>query len=394
MNQREKVLAIAVGSLGVLLVGQYGLSSVRKGLQIKQAQVDKLSKEVDDKQLIIDEGLFSIGKLGQLKPSSLPKDDQLARKQYIEWLDSTAHSVFENVVVSNKDPLPVDGAYLKYQFEVGAIGNLDQIVSFMGKFYEKNYLHRLKELKIASIPDNTLLRMTTSIEVIALVDADMKQTPPTSPSNKLAKKPEEYAATIMRRNIFGPENQAPKLASSKKERVEIGRSAEGTVKADDPDKGQALAYEFVGEAPANAEIDPKTGRWKFTPPEKGTYTLLVRAIDNGFPVKVAEQKIEIEVVDPPPPPAPVAEKPKFDAAAQTFITGIVTGRKGPEVWLFSRTENQTTNAAVGDLIELGNVKGKLVEIGKDFIVVETEGRRWTAGMDESLAEAFKRSTDD
>ena len=394
MNQREKVLAIAVGSLGALLVGQYGLSSVRKGLQVKQAQVDKLSKEVDDKQLIVDEGMFSIGKLGQLKPSSLPKDDQLARKQYIEWLDSTAHSVFENVVVSNKDPIPVDGAYLKYQFEVGAIGNLDQIVSFMAKFYEKNYLHRMKDLKVASIPDNSLLRMTTSIEVIALVDADMKQVPPTSPSNKLAKKPEEYAATIMRRNIFGPENQAPKLASSKKERVEIGRSAEGTVKADDPDKGQALAYEFVGEIPANAEIDSATGRWKFTPPEKGTYTLLVRAIDNGFPVKVAEQKIEIEVIDPPPPTAPVAEKPKFDPAAQTFITGIVTGRKGAEVWLFSRTANQTTNAAVGDQIELGQVKGKLVEIGKDFIVVETEGRRWTAGMDESLAEAFKRSADD
>lgn len=394
MNQREKVLAIAVGSLGVLLVGQYGLSSVRKGLQIKQAQVDKLTKEVDDKQLIIDEGMFSKGKLGELKPSSLPKDDQLAKKQYIEWLDSTVHSVFDNVVVTNKDPLPIEGAYLKYQFDVGAIGNLEQIISFLGKFYEKNYLHRLKDLKIASIPDSSLLRMTSTIEVIALVDADMKQTPPTSPSKKLAKKPEEYAAAIMRRNIFGPENQAPKLASSKKERVEIGRSAEGTVKAEDPDKGQTIAYELVGEAPANAEIDPKTGRWKFTPPEKGTYSLLVRATDSGFPVKVAEQKIEIEVVDPPPPPAPVAEKPKFDPATQTFITGIVSGRKGPEVWLFSRIENQTTNAAVGDLIELGKVKGKLVEIGKDFIVVETEGRRWTAGMDESLAEAFNRSADD
>lgn len=394
MNQRERILALAVGSLGVLVVGQYGYSSIRKGLQIKQAQVDKLTKEVDDKQMIIDEGLFSIGKLQQIKPSSLPKDDQLAKKQYIEWLDATVHSVFQNPQVVNKDPLPVEGAYFKHQFEVGAVGNLDQIVSFLSKFYEKNYLHRLKDLKINAIPESSLLRMTTGIEVIAMVDADMKQDPPKSPSNKLSKKPEEYAAAIMRRNIFGPENQAPKLASSKKERVEMGRSAEGTIKADDPDKGQEIAYEFVGEAPKDATLDPKTGRWKFTPPEKGTFTLLVRATDNGFPVKVAEQKIEIEVVDPPPPPAPTPEKPKFDPAAQTFITGIVTGRKGPEVWLFSRTQNQTTNAVVGDQIELGQVKGKLVEIGKDFIVVETEGRRWTAGMDESLAEAFKRSADD
>jgi hypothetical protein len=332
--------------------------------------------------------------LEKLKPSSLPKDDQLARKQYIEWLDAMAHSVFTNPLVSKKEPLPIDGAYMKYQFEIGAVANLDQILSFLGKFYEKNYLHRLKDLKIAAIPASSELRMTSTIEVIALVDANMKQDPPSSPAKKLAKKPEEYAASIIRRNIFGPENQAPKLVSSKKERVEIGKSAEGTVKADDPDEGQSIAYEFVGEAPANAELDNKTGRWKFTPPEKGTYTLLVRAVDSGFPAKVAEQKIEIEVIDPAPPAAPVATKPKFDPASQIFITGIVKGRKGSEVWLFSRVENQTTNASVGDQIELGQVKGTLVEIGKDFIVVETEGRRWTAGMDESLAEAFKRSADD
>jgi hypothetical protein len=394
MNQREKVLAIAVGTLGVLLGGQYGWTSIKKGLQIKQAQVDKLTKDVEDKQFIVDEGDFARGKLEKLKPSSLPKDDQLARKQYIEWLDAMAHSVFTNPLVSKKEPLPIDGAYMKYQFEIGAVANLDQILSFLGKFYEKNYLHRLKDLKIAAIPASSELRMTSTIEVIALVDANMKQDPPSSPAKKLAKKPEEYAASIIRRNIFGPENQAPKLVSSKKERVEIGKSAEGTVKADDPDEGQSIAYEFVGEAPANAELDNKTGRWKFTPPEKGTYTLLVRAVDSGFPAKVAEQKIEIEVIDPAPPAAPVATKPKFDPASQIFITGIVKGRKGSEVWLFSRVENQTTNASVGDQIELGQVKGTLVEIGKDFIVVETEGRRWTAGMDESLAEAFKRSADD
>ena len=83
MNQRERVLAIAVGSLGVLLGGQYGLTVVRKQFEIKQAQVEKLTKEVDDKQMIIDEGIFSSTKLQQLKPSSLPTDVELARKQYM-----------------------------------------------------------------------------------------------------------------------------------------------------------------------------------------------------------------------------------------------------------------------------------------------------------------------
>jgi hypothetical protein len=123
--------------------------------------------------------------------------------------------------------------------------------------------------------------------------------------------------------------------------------------------------------------------------------MLVRAVDSGFPAKSVEQKIEIEVVDPPPP-APVAkvEESKFDIGSHTFITAIVTGRKGLEVWLLSRVDNQSRNVVVGDVVELGKVNGKVVEIGRDFIVMETEGRRWTAGMDESLSEAFNRSADD
>jgi hypothetical protein len=396
MNQRERILAIAVGALGVIFVAQFGLKSLRTGFDNKQRQIDVLQKEVDNKRSVINEGILALRKLKELQPSSLPTDREKARYDYSKWLLETVQAVgLQNATTEVKSETPVKGAYTNYSITVKGDGSVEQMTDLLYRFYERNYLHRVKTLKIAPTQEMGRLTLTFDVEAAALKDADLKQAEPTTPSNKLSMSKEEYVKAIVRRNFFGPENQAPKLAEARKEKVEMGRSAEGTVRADDPDKGQTVSYELVGEAPPSAELDPKSGRWKFTPSEKGTYTMLVRAVDSGFPAKSVEQKIEIEVVDPPPP-APVAkvEESKFDIGSHTFITAIVTGRKGLEVWLLSRVDNQSRNVVVGDVVELGKVNGKVVEIGRDFIVMETEGRRWTAGMDESLSEAFNRSADD
>jgi hypothetical protein len=396
MNQRERILAIAVGALGVIFVAQYGLTSLRSGFDRKQKELENLQKEVDNKRSQVNEGIIALRKLKEVTPSSLPKDPEKARFDYNKWLQEVVHSRgFTSATSSVLTAAPIAGAYTRYKFNVAGQGSLEQIVDLVYTIYQQNYLHRISKLSIKPTLEMGRLDFSIDIEAAALFDAELNQPIPSTPSKRMSIPRDAYVESIVRRNMFGPENQAPKLAEARKERVEMGRTAEGTVRADDPDKGQTLSYEIAGQAPASAEVDPQSGRWKFTPSEKGTFKLLVRATDSGFPAKTAEQLIEIEVVDPPPPqPVVVVEKPKFDTAAHTFITAIISGRKGPEVWLLSRTDNQTIIAMVGDQIELGSLKGKLVEIGKDFIVVETEGRRWTAGMDESLSAAFNRSADD
>ena len=48
----------------------------------------------------------------------------------------------------------------------------------------------------------------------------------------------------------------------------------------------------------------------------------------------------------------------------------------------------------GETLKLGDVQGKVISIGSNFIELETEGKRWTVGMDEPLADAYKRGLED
>ncbi len=49
---------------------------------------------------------------------------------------------------------------------------------------------------------------------------------------------------------------------------------------------------------------------------------------------------------------------------------------------------------VGDDFDFAGIKGKVTEIGASFVEIETDGRKWIVGLDESLADAFKRGQTD
>jgi hypothetical protein len=97
--------------------------------------------------------------------------------------------------------------------------------------------------------------------------------------------------------------------------------------------------------------------------------------------------VTVKVKEPPPPEKPI---PKFDIASQAKLTGLVSGREGPEGWVISKTEGKTLRLREGDELKLGDVVGKIVNIGATYMEVETDGKRWTIGTEESIADAFKR----
>ena len=66
------------------------------------------------------------------------------------------------------------------------------------------------------------------------------------------------------------------------------------------------------------------------------------------------------------------------------------GREGPEGMVVSRTEGKTLRLREGDELKLGDIVGKIVKIGATYMEVETDGKRWTIGTEESVADAFKR----
>jgi hypothetical protein len=117
----------------------------------------------------------------------------------------------------------------------------------------------------------------------------------------------------------------------------------------------------------------------------------VQASDNGIPMKTTEQLLTIKVTPLPPPPTPPIQ---FDVASQAIVTAFLVGRSGPEAWVLSKTESKTYKLLKGDQLKLGGVIGLVKDIGANYVELETEGRRWLVGQDETLADAYSRSKTD
>lgn len=103
-------------------------------------------------------------------------------------------------------------------------------------------------------------------------------------------------------NQTTPANQAPVLATISSKTVTLGQTVTFTASATDPDAGQAISYSLVN-APAGASINSTSGAFSWTPTTTGTYSIIVRATDNGSPVLYDEETTTITVN-----PAPVANQ--------------------------------------------------------------------------------------
>jgi hypothetical protein len=149
-----------------------------------------------------------------------------------------------------------------------------------------------------------------------------------------------------------------------------------------------VTYAIEGEAPKGMEIDPQSGKLTWTSNELGEFKVAVRAFDSGIPSRSSVQMVSIRVAEPPPP---AKEAPKFDIASQAYLTALIADTKGPAAWVRSKTEAKTIYLRKGDELKLGDVIGKVIEVRPDFVELETDGKRWTVGLDESIADAYKKS---
>jgi hypothetical protein len=108
-------------------------------------------------------------------------------------------------------------------------------------------------------------------------------------------------------------NRAPVLAAISNQTVNEGSLLALTVSATDPDlPANTLSYSLV-TAPSGATLDPTTGAFRWTPTEAqgpGTYTVTVRATDNGSPNLSSQRSFTVTVreVNQPPVLNPISDR--------------------------------------------------------------------------------------
>ncbi len=395
LSQREKILAAGVGLILLLFIGNYIWGTISKGFSDKADEITRLTQQRDDQKLQITAGSIAKSKLNRLVSQSLPSNEEKARAQYLEWLIDLADEceLIDPLPKTEGDSVEKD-LYQSFKFQLSGTGTIENATKLLHAFHAKDYLHRILRFDMQPLPNSKIpnqLKITLQSEVLALKNAKPDQPPPGNNAPRLEKSYEEYYNSIVGRNIFAPTNTPPAFEKSKLVSATLGIKMDVGLGAKDADPGQVIKYEFEGEPIKGMQLDPETGNLSWTAMELGDYKVAVRATDSGIPAKSSVQWISIKVQEPPP----AVKKPKdFDVASQAFVSALIADGKGPQAWIRSKTENKTLYLRQGEQLKLGDIEGKVISIGTNFIEFETEGKRWTVGQDEPLSDAYKRGIED
>lgn len=375
---------------------QYGISSIRTQLNNKQSLIDSARSEADALQAQIFKGMASQRKVNDIKTKSLPTNTQYMIASYGDWLTSLAQDAGLTEI---KSPRPTQhskksAALTTYKFSLEGNCRTDQLLDLLTRYYQKDVLHSISLLKLTMTKQANVLKVNLESQVAALRIADQKQPLSETPSTRLAQPAETIKQSIINNNPFAPPNKPPRLTTKGSHEVKRGEDWVLKLEGQDPEL-EPIRYELVStEVPNGLKLSSR-GEVSWKPTENGSHEIVVRAIDGGLPAKSSEHKLAIKVVDPPAPEVKPVEK-KFDPATQSRISGMVGGREGPQAWVRSLSDGKRLELTVGQQFEIGTIKAKVLSINlkESFVELETDGLRWTVGMDQPLTEAFEKSKAD
>lgn len=392
MTKRERFLAIGVGVVVALFGVQFIFGKISKTLADKRTAIEKARGDGEGMDKLIVTGKIADQKLDEIALRSLPSNEELAIAQYRDWLTQLGQEV-DMTGISVQQPeaaAQTTSAYKAYNFTLRGGVRLDKVFDLMGKFYDKNYLHNIRNMKMDYVEGQTYI-VNLDAQALSLDAASADQEASNDRSGRLALSVDEYKQKILNRNPFAAPNNAPKIKNKKIE-VLVGAPLNHAFDHED-NENHEVEYELVSEElPEGLRLRGRslTGLFK----EPGKHELLVSVMDKGWPSASREERVTIEVTEPKEE-EPEAEPEKFDIATQAFVTGLTSGREGRKVWIRSRTDGKSLTLGEGDEFELGEIKAKVVNINleEDFAQLESEGIRWIVDMDMSLADAFKKANE-
>lgn len=388
MNQREKILAAVVAGLVLLVIGYFALNWVNTSIAELQSNIDDLDLQLGQRNATIALGNEASTRLAEYQRRSLPRDPSFARSQYEEWLLATAVDLFgqDRVSVKLKEGRPRGDTYTPVSFTVTAEGNLEQFTRFLYRFYQRDYLHRIDQLTVVPIENTRDLRLSCDVEALMVFGADPRKPLGEEKSNRVQASVDDYLESILGRNLFGPPNNPPQLASLRTPTFEIGGSLNETITARDEDPLDSVTFR-LDKCPAGMRLDagrgeepggPFSARLSWRPDRVGRYDVVVAAIDDGYPNKESYLEFEVNVTEkrePPPQrprdPEPPPPKP-FDHSRYTVLTSVQEVGGEQYAWFYTRTKDETVKCREGEELKIGYFTALVRRIDIDALTVELE----------------------
>jgi hypothetical protein len=385
---RERLFGIIVGCTAVVLGGFFIQQWVSGQFSRRAGEIGRLKQDIQKFERDAAKGRVASRKVADYELRSLPANVEIARSRYQTWLVNEMELAgliepdvrFTSAQGGDKD------IFVRQAFSVEANGTLPQVVELLYGFYRVDWLHRITQLKLRPVSDSKLLNFSMHIEALSLKKAaSVDKLEPRESSRLALKERDAYYDAIVGRNIFGPRNNEPKLEVSGPTEVYLGRTAELTIKGNDPDPLDQVFMNLVQSAAEDAKLDPVTGKLIWTPKTPGTYEFVVQGTDDGFPALQSKPEKLVVTVKEQKPPAPKGLE--FDVAKFTILTSILSVSGQGEIWLHVRPTGQIVMLREGDKFEIGSIKGTVSQIGEYDFTFDFEGKRRKLAKGEFLEQA-------
>jgi hypothetical protein len=196
MNARERILAIAVLSILVLVGGFFLVQALFLGpLQKKSEAIAILQDQIDKKTLRVEEIQGELHLLDRWKSLSLPSNHRDAQIEYEKWLTNLVQEqgftgpTITPKAVDLKTGITATGpavakatpVYAKLGFSVTGRATLANLAKMLDKFYSAGLLHQIRTISIQKPQTLTAqqqrneLDINLSIEALALSGADARK---------------------------------------------------------------------------------------------------------------------------------------------------------------------------------------------------------------------------
>lgn len=232
MQKREKILAVVVGGLLLLVALRSLFGRVSAALADRRGQVATLQDEIASKETKVDRGNRAAARLAAWEQRSLPSDLELARTLYQNWLLGLVDAAhLSNATVDSSRAIGRRNVYHKLPFTVRGRGTLEQVTRFLYDFYRASHLHQVRNLTIKPIETGSQVEVVLSIEALALPGAERKDKLSEQPATRLAHNDlKEYTRAIVGRNLFAvytpPPPPQPVRTRATEQRTASSRSTE------------------------------------------------------------------------------------------------------------------------------------------------------------------------
>jgi hypothetical protein len=202
MQQRERMLAIGLGSVVLLIVLYWGFGRYRTMFTSRESLLETRRREVSQLDTKLAKINRDMARRRELEKRSLPSAVYEAERLYQEWLVNIAGRL-TGPNVTTRDVRTRSKGYEALGFRVSGEGTLEQITQVLHDFYSANHLHQVTMLNIDPQEKTKTLKLDMHVDALILPGVKRTNTLTTEPGDNLALEGfEPYKTAIVGRNLF------------------------------------------------------------------------------------------------------------------------------------------------------------------------------------------------